>query len=137
MCQQFFSYRTGGCKFMRKIASWQLGGLAVALILFAVGISGFFQTANAEIPPADRPVVPAFEPRPADIAQQNPTPIPLISQDQNQQPTPQGQIDVQGTLNAQATQILQQVTQQAALDQTATATALGTFIPGQPGQPGQ
>ncbi len=113
---------------MRKIASWQLGGLAVTLILFALGISGFFQTANAEVPPAGRPLVPALEPQPAAVAQQNPTPIPLIQQPE---PTQAGQVDVQGTLNAQATQILDQVTQQAALDQTATATALGTFIPGQ------
>src|SRR5579859_6960614 len=99
MCHQFFSYRTGGCKFMRKIASWQLGGLAVTLILFALGISGFFQAANAEVPPAGRPVAPALEPQPAAFVEQNPTPIPLISQ---QQPTPVGQVDVQGTLNAQA-----------------------------------
>ena len=92
---------------MRKIASWQLGGLAVTLILFALGISGFFQTANAEVSPVARPVAPAFAPQPA-IAAQNATPITLTNQ---QQPTQSGQTDVQGTLNAQATQILDQVTQ--------------------------
>jgi LysM repeat protein len=117
---------------MRRFSTWQIAGLTIALVLLAVGISGFFQTADAQLAPISTPgalvVEPSFTPR-------------AVAQDATQvQPVDNGgpgatETAVQSTLFAQATQILAGVTQTAAIDQTSTATAQGTGLPAGAVQP--
>src|SRR5258707_11777368 len=106
---------------MRRFRTWQIAGLTMALILLAVGISGFFQTADAQQAPTSTPAGPTLTPR-------------AVAQAVQDQPGAT-ETAVQGLLFAQATQILAGVTQTAAIDQTSTATAQGTGLPGGQVQP--
>src|SRR5260221_5897967 len=101
---------------MRRFRTWQIAGLTMALILLAVGISGFFQTADAQQAPTSTPAGPTLTPR-------------AVAQAVQDQPGAT-ETAVQALLFAQATQILAGVTQTAAIDQTSTATAQGTGLPG-------
>ena len=106
---------------MRRFRTWQIAGLTMALFLLAVGISGFFQTADAQQAPTSTPAGPTLTPR-------------AVAQAVQDQPGAT-ETAVQALLFAQATQILAGVTQTAAIDQTSTATAQGTGLPGGQVQP--
>jgi LysM repeat protein len=139
--------------------------LAAAIVVFGLGISGCFQTADATASPgnSDQAAPPEagvtltpttffeptieFAPSPVAVAQDPTTDPNLLPIDPNGFPTndpnlgfaqPGDQditltaMSIQETLFAQATAILQGVTETAAVEQTMTSTALGTGVPFDP-----
>lgn len=123
--------------------------LTLLIVLFTFGVSACFQTVDASVPAAGTTVSPApVEPSPQPPPTETPVPQPAAPVNVNEPPTSTPQVvaqeatqsngvfqggpqdtqaAVQATLFAQATQILQGVTQTAAVEQTWTATAQGTF----------
>jgi LysM repeat protein len=118
--------------------------LTLAIVLFTFAVSACFQTVDASVAgttavsPSPSPLPPQPEPLPTD------TPLPAPVAPVSEAPVavaqeatfdngvfPGGpettQTVVMATLYAQATAILQGVTETAAVEQTMTATALGTF----------